>query len=300
MKTGLILEGGAVRGIFTAGVLDRLMENGIYYPYVVGVSAGGGNAMSYVSRQIGRTARQINAPKSESYFGFRQFVEVHKIINLDKMAFEYPYKQFPFDFDTYFGSDIDVEYACTCCETGKAEFFSEKSDQQRLLTIVKATCSVPMLCDPVEIAGKHYLDGSIADSIPIEHALEMGCDKVVIVLTKPDSSVPPTNYSRFKKVISRMYKNYPEFVEACMTRVERYWKTVELMDRLQAEGKAFVIRPQIPTISKFEQDSSKIMELYRHGYTLMDKRLMELVEWDSGKPAKLPQEVPDAVPALCS
>ncbi len=97
-----------------------------------------------------------------------------------------------------------------------------------------------------------------------------------------------------------MYKNYPAFVEACMTRVERYWKTVELMDRLQAEGKAFVIRPQIPTISKFEQDSSKIMELYRHGYTLMDKRLMELVEWDSGKPAKLPQEVPDAVPALCS
>lgn len=292
MKTGLILEGGAVRGIFTAGVLDRLMENGIYYPYVVGVSAGGGNAMSYVSRQIGRTARQINAPKSESYFGFKQFVEVHKIINLDKMAFEYPYKQFPFDFDTYFSSDIDVEYACTCCETGKAEFFSEKSDQQRLMTIVKATCSVPMLCDPVEINGRHYLDGSIADSIPIEHAMEMGCDKVVIVLTKPDSNVPPTNYSKFKQVISHMYKNYPEFVDACMTRVERYWQTVSLMEKLQAEGKAFVIRPQIPTISKFEQDSTKIMELYRHGYTLMDKRLMELVEWNAGKTS--PMSVPAA------
>ena len=283
MKTGLILEGGAVRGIFTAGVLDRLMENGIYFPYVVGVSAGGGNAMSYVSRQIGRTARQINAPKSESYFGLKQFVEVHKIINLDKMAFEYPYKQFPFDFETYFSSDIDVEYACTCCETGKAEFFSEKSDEQRLMTIVKATCSVPMLCDPVEIEGKHYLDGSIADSIPIEHAFEMGCDKVVIVLTKPDSSVAPTNYSKFKKVITHMYKNYPEFVEACMTRVERYQQTVSLMERLQAEGKAFIIRPQIPTISKFEQDSRKIMELYRHGYTLMDKRLIELVDWSAGK-----------------
>lgn len=283
MKTGLILEGGAVRGIFTAGVLDRLMENGIYFPYVVGVSAGGGNAMSYVSRQIGRTARQINAPKSEAYFGFKQFFEVHKIINLDKMVFEYPYKQFPFDFDTYFSSDINVEYACTCCETGKAEFFSEKSDDQRLMTIVKATCSVPMLCDPVEMGGKHYLDGSIADSIPIEHALEQGCDKVVIVLTKPDSTVAPTNYSKFKKVISHMYKNYPAFVEACMSRVERYWQTVELMNRLEAEGKAFIIRPQIPTISKFEQDSRKIMELYRHGYTLMDKRLIELVDWNSGK-----------------
>lgn len=290
MKTGLILEGGAVRGIFTAGVLDRLMENGIYYPYVVGVSAGGGNAMSYVSRQIGRTARQINAPKSESYFGFKQFVEVHKIINLDKMAFEYPYKQYPFDFDTYFSSDIDVEYACTCCETGKAEFLSEKADQQKLLTIVKATCSVPMLCDPVEIGGKHYLDGSIADSIPIEHALEMGCDKVVIVLTKPDSSVAPTNYSKFSKVLNHMYKDYPEFVEACMTRVERYEQTVKLMDKLQAEGRAFVIRPQIPAISKFEQDSSKRMELYRHGYTLMDRRLMELVEWNAGRSAQIPNE----------
>ena len=233
MKTGLILEGGAVRGIFTAGVLDRLMENGIYYPYVVGVSAGGGNAMSYVSRQIGRTARQINAPKSESYFGLKQFIEVHKIINLDKMAFEYPYKQFPFDFDTYFKSGIDVEYACTCCETGKAEFFSETSNEQRLLTVVKATCSVPMLCDPVEMGGKHYLDGSIADSIPIEHALEMGCDKVVIVLTKPDSSVAPTNYAKFRKVINHMYKDYPNFVEACMERVENYNKTAVLMDKLQ-------------------------------------------------------------------
>lgn len=283
MKTGLILEGGAVRGIFTAGVLDRLMENGIYFPYVVGVSAGGGNAMSYVSRQIGRTARQINAPKSESYFGFKQFVEGHKFINLDKMAFEYPYKQFPFDFDTYFGSDIEVEYACSCCETGKAEFFSEKSDASRLLTVVKATCSVPMLCEPVELDGKHYLDGSIADSIPIEHALEKGCDKVVIVLTKPGSDTPPTNYSKFKQVINYMYKAYPEFVEACMTRVERYSKTIELMNKLEAEGKAFIIRPEIPTISKFEQDSRKIMELYRHGYTLMDKRLIELVEWSTDK-----------------
>ena len=244
--------------------------------------------MSYVSRQIGRTARQINAPKSESYFGFKQFVEVHKIINLDKMAFEYPYKQFPFDFDTYFKSGIDVEYACTCCETGKAEFFSESSDEQKLLTIVKATCSVPMLCDPVEINGKHYLDGSIADSIPIQHALDTGCDRVVIVMTKPDANVPPTNYAKFRQVISHMYKDYPAFIEACMERVDNYNRNIALMDKLQAEGKAFVIRPQIPTISKFEQDSRKIMELYRHGYTLMDKRLMELVEWNEGKPAAEP------------
>lgn len=279
MKTGLILEGGAVRGIFTAGVLDRLMENGIYYPYVIGVSAGGGNAMSYVSRQKGRTARMINAPKSESYYGFKQFLESHKMINLDKMAFEYPYKQFPFDFDTYFGSGITTEYVCTCCETGKAEYFGENADARRLLTIAKATCSVPMLCEPVEMDGKHYLDGSIADSIPIERALANGCDRVVIILTKPDSATPPTDYRKFRTVINSMYKQYPAFAEACMTRVERYEKTLRLMEQLEAEGRAFIFRPELPAISKFEHDAGKIMDSYRDGYSQADRRIAELMRW---------------------
>ena len=282
MKAGLILEGGAVRGIFTAGVLDRLMENGIYYPYVIGVSAGGGNAMSYVSRQKGRTARVINAPRSESYYGLKQFLESHKMINLDKMAFEYPYKQFPFDFDTYFNNGIQTEYVCTCCETGEAEYFGENADARRLLTIAKATCSVPMLCEPVEMNGKHYLDGSIADSIPIEHALEMGCDKLVIILTKPDTGTAPTDYRKFRTVINSMYKQYPAFVEACMTRVERYEQTIALMNKLEEEGKVFIFRPELPAISKFEHDTGKIMASYRDGYTQADKRIVELTEWSAG------------------
>lgn len=279
MKTGLILEGGAVRGIFTAGVLDRLMENGIYLPYVIGVSAGGSNALSYRARQMGRTARLMNAPKAEAYYGFRQFFGSHKLINLDKMCYEYPYKQFPLDFDTYFGSDIQSEYACTCCETGEAEFLTEDKDEKRLLTICKATCSIPMLCEPVELDGKHYLDGSIADSIPISRALEQGCDRVVIVLTKPESNVPPTDYKKFKSVIGSMYKKYPAFVEACMSRTERYEKEAQLMKEMQENGRAFIIRPDNTSISKFERDSHKIMEFYRHGYTLMDKKFIDFLEW---------------------
>ncbi len=279
MKTGLILEGGAVRGIFTAGVLDRLMENGIYFPYVIGVSAGGGNAMSYVSQQKGRTCRMINVPRNESYYGFRQFIGSKKIINLDKMVFEYPYKQFPFDFDTYFNSGIFTEYACSCLETGEAEYLSEDSDPSRLLTITKATCSVPMLCEPVELDGKHYLDGSIADSIPIERAMEMGCDKMVIILTKPDSNTAPTNYSKFRAVIHAMYKQYPKFEEACMTRVERYWQTVELMEDLEEQGRIMIFRPTLPAISKFEKDNAKIMESYRDGYSQADERMSELASF---------------------
>ncbi|MBD5384339.1 MAG: patatin family protein [Ruminococcaceae bacterium] len=279
MKTGLILEGGAVRGIFTAGVLDRLMENGLYFPYVIGVSAGGGNAMSYVSRQKGRTCRMINVPRSESYYGLKQFLGSKKLINLDKMAFEYPYKQFPFDFDTYFHSGIETEYVCTCMETGEAEYFSEENDCERLLTICKASCSVPMLCEPVEMEGRHYLDGSIADSIPIERALDMGCDKMVIILTKPDSTVAPTDYGKFRKVIQAMYRDYPAFVESCLSRVERYWKTVELMEELEEQGRIYIFRPTLPAISKFEKDGAKIMESYRDGYTQADDKIAELMQW---------------------
>lgn len=281
MKTGLILEGGAVRGIFTAGVLDRLMENGIEFPYVVGVSAGGGNAMSFVSNQNGRTKDMINVPRHESYYGLRQFLHSKKIINLDKMAYEYPFKQFPFDFDTYFESVKNrefTEYVCTCMETGKAEYFSEDKNADRLLTIMKATCSVPMLCEPVELDGKHYLDGSIADSIPIEHALEKGCEKLVIVLTKPLKETAPTDYSKFKAVINTMYKDYPNFIDACMTRVERYEQTIALMQQLENEDRAIVIRPTLPAISKFEKDPEKIAQSYQDGVNQADEYLYDIKE----------------------
>lgn len=276
------MEGGAVRGIFTAGVLDRLMEDDIYFPYVVGVSAGGGNAMSYVSRQKGRTADMITVPEQDSYYGLKQFFRSGKVINLDKMSYEYPYNQFPFNFDTYFNSGIETEYVCTCCETGEAEYFGQFSDEMSLLTAAKATCSVPMLCEPVEIDGHHYLDGSIADSIPIEHALDCGCDKLVIVLTKPDTCTAPTDYRKFRTVIGSMYRQYPNFVEACMTRVERYEKTVRLMEELRQEGRAFIFRPTLPAISKFEHDPDKIMAFYNDGYAQADSRMESLMQWCEG------------------
>ncbi len=279
MKTGLILEGGASRGIFTAGVLDCLMDHDVQLPYVIGASAGGNNAMSYCSRQKGRTAALMTAPKDTTYYGMRQFFGSHRLIDLDKMCYEYPYDQFPFDFGAYFGSDMEVEYVCSCCETGKAEYLSEKADERRLLTICKATCSIPMLCEPVELDGLHYLDGSIADSIPIERALEKGCDKVLIVLTKPESSVVPTDYTRFKGVLTSMYKDYPAFVETCMGRLEDYRRAYDLMKRMVQEGSAYVLRPEMPPISKFERDNSRLTGFYRHGYDLTEKKSSELMRW---------------------
>ncbi len=278
MKTGLVLEGGAVRGIFTAGILDRLMESDIYFPYVIGVSAGGGNAMGYCSHQRGRTVRQINVSKSDSYYGFKQMIESGKFIDLDKMCYEYPYLQFPFDFETYFSSGIETEYVCTCCETGEAAYLSEYGDEKRLLDCCKATCSVPLLCDMVEIDGMHYLDGSIADSIPIIRAFERGCDKAVVIMTKPEGS-PPTDYRKLRTLLNKFYRDYPAFVDSCMTRIDRYEQTVSVMEELQSEGRVYIIRPEIEPISKFERDTIKRFNFYRHGYNLMSVKLMELADW---------------------
>ena len=212
-KTGLVLEGGAFRGVFTSGVLDVLMENGIEYDYVIGVSAGAGNGMGYITGQVGRT-RNVIKPKdhSQNYFGLKQVLKHGKFLNLDKMFFEYPYKQYPYDFDKFRKSDVALEVVVSNCDTGKAEYYDEREDIDRFLNLGKASCSVPLMCAPVKIGRYHYLDGSICDSIPLERALEQGCDRLVVVMTKSVSETP-TNYGKAKAVMAMKYKHISEFLQ---------------------------------------------------------------------------------------
>ena len=262
MKTGLVLEGGALRGIFTAGVLDAFMLEGLHFDYAVGVSAGAANIMGLKSRQIGRTANVISVSGNESYFGMTELIHSRQFLNLDKM-FDV-YGKHPFDFDAYFGDDMEAEYTLCSCETGEAEYFSESSDIERLLKIVKASCSLPMFFAPVEIDGRHYLDGGIGNSIPCDRAIERGCERLVVVLTKPEGT-GAGGYSKYKRILKHMYPQYPEFIDACLCRLDRYARSVEYMQKLEQEGRAIVIRPT-KHISKFEQDSRKLREYYRNGY----------------------------------
>ena len=279
MKVGLALEGGALCGVFTAGVLDYLLDEGIEFPYVIGVSSGASNAMGFISKQRGRTRKVICPDKKDSYYGLRTTLKKRKLMDLDKVFFEYPYKQYPFDFSAFFNSPVECEFVLSQCESGKAVYASERSDQKRLLTICKATCSLPMLSKVVELDGKHYMDGSMADAVPFERALEKGCDKVVVVLAKSDSD-HHTDYTKHRRLINRLYgKKYPEFVELCMNRLDGYAKQRQLMNKLESEGKVFVIKPEKPAISGFEKDIAKIDGFYQYGIQVMQEKLNSLKEF---------------------
>ncbi|MCD8026420.1 MAG: patatin family protein [Clostridiales bacterium] len=206
-RIGLVLEGGAFRGIFTAGVLDCLQEHNITFPYVIGVSAGAGNATSFVSKQQGRIKRVITHENADPYYGLGQLFRSGKLLDTDIMTYDYSYKQIPFDFETFFSSQSECEIVVTNCETGLGEYLNAEGSEDRLLALTKASCSVPILCKPVQIGSQFYLDGSLVDSVPAEYALTNKCDKVVAVLTRRWEDDPPTDYSKYKKFIEINYRS---------------------------------------------------------------------------------------------
>ena len=275
---GLVLEGGSFRGIFTAGVLDYLIEKDVKFPYVIGVSAGSCNAVNYIAGQKGRTQKVITHENADAFYGMKQLYHNRKILNLDKMLYEYSYSQFPLDFDTFFGSGVESEFVAINCETGEAEYLIPDGREDQLLEITKASCSVPMLCNPVRYDDKLFLDGSIANSIPFEKALEK-CKKVVVVLTRMEEE-NPTDYSKMKTMINICYRfKYPKLAEAMINRKANYLKQLDRLYELEKEGKAFIIRPTAPGIGHFENNVDKINEFYRQGYENMSIKFEELLEY---------------------
>lgn len=278
-KVGLVLEGGALRGIFTAGVLDFLLEKDMYFQYVIGVSAGSGNAVNFVARQIGRSKKVITHEDTKPYYGMGQLKESRKLLNLDLLIDDYALIDFPLDFDTFFASDTFCEWVVTNCKTGKAEYLSSDGDRNRLLLNCKASCAVPFACQPVIIDNVPYLDGSLADGIPVEHAMEQGCDKLVVVLTKPEGS-SATDYSKMKRIINLKYqRKYPNLCKTMIARKACYDKQMEVLHALEAEGKALVLRPQDSTVGHFENDSSKLNDCYEMGYKYMEEQFENLKQF---------------------
>ena len=183
-NAALVLEGGAIRGIFSAGVLDFLMERKVQFPYVVSVSAGTCCAMSYLSGQLGRTRACMMPDPETRYYGLQQLRESGKLMDLRKIFFEYPYGRFPFDFSAYFASGTEHEIVVTDRADGLPRYLKESSDAYRLSLAAMASCSIPVLNAPVELDGRHDYDGGVGDSIPVGRALAKGYGKVVVVLTR--------------------------------------------------------------------------------------------------------------------
>ena len=280
IKAGLILEGGAERGVFTAGALDLLLEQDFRFEYVCGVSAGACNAVDYVSEQPGRT-RDAMIPKDKSYrmAKISTIPTQHSLIDMDMLFDSFPNELIPFDYQTYFASPIRCEMVVTNCETGEAEYLDDRSNEKRFMDMCRASSSIPVFSQPVLIDGTMYVDGGVGDAVPLLHSMEYGYRKNVVILTrqKGDRKKAPGKVS--EAVYSAVFRRYPKLVRKLMTRHLEYNKMSSLIEKWEDEGKIFVLRPEIQPVDRLEMDPEKLTPFYRHGYELMESRLPELKEY---------------------
>ena len=276
-RAGLVLEGGANRGVFTSGALDYLMEQDFYIPYVVGTSAGACNAVDYVSRQPLRTKNcTIITDKKKRYVTIKNTLKTGTLLDMDLIFEKYPNEIFPFDFDTYFSNGMTCEIVTTNCLTGNAEYMTEENDSDRLMKICRASSSMPLVCPIVNIDGIPYLDGGLADSIPVKHVQEKGLKKIVLILTRPEGYRKKPTSKAVGKLYRKMYSKYPALVRTCIRRPVMYNRTEEYIEKLEKEGNIFVLRPEMKPVSRLEKDYDKLMAFYDHGYEMMKKELPRL------------------------
>lgn len=278
-KSAIILEGGAKRGIFTSGVLDFLMENDYYIPHVIGVSAGSGNAANYLSRQKGRTkACTIRSELEGKMFNIHSVVHQKSLLDLDLIFERDPMELYPFDFDTYFSSDMTCEIVVTNCLNGRAEYLNETKDKKRLMKLFRASCSMPVLTPMVYIDGIPYLDGGLADSIPLIHSMRSGYRKNVVILTR-NKGYRKSISKKSMAMYQRVYRDYPELLRTICSRAYQYNKTVSAIEKWEEEGKIFVIRPTVPAISRMENKAEALEAFYRNGYEQMEKQFEAMKEY---------------------
>lgn len=266
-NTGLVLEGGGMRGVFTSGVLDAFMKHGVYFRYVVAVSAGACNGMSYISRQP-RRARLSNIDflTQYGYIGWRHLLKQGCIFDQELLYDKFPNEYLPFDFDTFFQWSATFEMVTTNCLTGQAEYLTESKDRQRSLDIVRASSSLPYVSKIVRVDDIPMLDGGIVDSIPVMRAIETGHPQNVVILTRNKGY---RSKERDRKIPPFVYKKYPRLRVALSRRVAAYNEQLELVERLEELGKVVCIRPQRPMeVGRMEKDISRLERLYQEGFML--------------------------------
>ena len=274
-NTGLVLEGGGMRGVFTSGVLDGFMKHDLYFRYVVAVSAGACNGMSYMSHQP-RRARisNIDYLARYNYIGMRHLVTQGCIFDRELLYDKFPNQYLPFDFDTFFNNQCTFEMVTTNCQTGQAMYLSEKHDRQRALDIVRASSSLPYVSKIVEVDGIPMLDGGIVDSIPVQRAIDMGHPFNVVVCTRNKGY---RETGRDYKIPRFIYRNYPRLRVALSRRIAAYNKQLEMIDRMEAAGQIICIRPERPMeVTRMAKDTAKLERLYEEGFALGEKFCMSV------------------------
>ena len=277
MKIGLVLEGGGMRGLYTAGVIDIMLDHDFEPDVVCGTSAGVTFGVNLLSKQRGRVLRY-----NKRFVGDRRYISFHSWLTTGNMInknFAYgllPRELDPFDEDTYESSPAQFYATITNMRTGKPEYVRITNTWEQM-DVIRASASLPIISRPVEWQGQKYLDGGLADNIPLDKCLELGCNKVIIVLTRPLGYMRKESLTSVTRLCYPRYKNLHRTVEM---RNENYNRRIEQILQLEREGKVFVLRPSEEiTISRLEKDPARLEQVYNLGLNDATGQWQDLEEY---------------------
>lgn len=279
MKSGLILEGGGMRGVYTSGVLECFLENEVFPDYIIGVSAGACSAASYISRQNGRNHKvTIGYVEHPDYISFKNLILKRELFGMDLIFDEIPNNLVPFDFTRFNEATEEFVVGTTNCLTGESIYFYKSVSARDILTIIRASSSLPFMSHPIKYDGYTLMDGAISDPIPIRKAIADQVEKPIIVLTKEKGYRISKSY--LSKITSYLYKDFKGLVNMMEIRHELYNETLEFIEKLEEEKKAIVIRPtQSYNIGRVERNSAKLKLLYDQGYNDAEAKRSQIINW---------------------
>lgn len=273
MKTAVIDVGGGIRGVFGAGVLDRCIELNINFDECIGVSAGSANIISYIACQRGRNYLFYHEYTfRKEYMSFSNVIKNGSYLGLDYIYGELSNAgcENPLDYDAAIKSKKNFYAVCTSADTGEAEYFTKSDLIRNDYSVLKASCCIPIVCKPQSVGGKYYFDGGISDPVPIDFALKLGCDKIVLILTRPEDAEISFN---MENVSSRLLRNkYPALCEKLLERGKKYNDSIAFAKKLRDEGRLFIVAPNnTHGMNTLTKDKSAINDMYFDGYNSAQK-----------------------------
>jgi len=277
--TGLVLEGGGMRGVYTSGVLKFLMEKNIFFPYVIGVSMGACNAANYVSRQPERNKRvNIGFVNDSRFLSYKRLLLKGELFGMDFIFDTIPNSLVSFDIETFLNNDQICITTATDCHSGKAVYYEKKELGGDYLKVLRASASLPFVTRPVKYNGRILMDGGLSDPVPVRKSIEDGNNKNVIILTQPEG------YRKEKSMITKLahirYYKYPDFCNTFENRARVYNKTMDLIDQLEKQKKVFVIRPELKlNAGRAERNTDKLYQIYDQGHKDMSHIYKKLLNY---------------------
>ncbi|MGE7090513.1 patatin-like phospholipase family protein [Lysinibacillus sp. NPDC048646] len=276
-NSSLILEGGTFRTLFTSGVLDAFLEHDIMMPYVVAISAGAINACSYVSQQKERSLRVLMDYRHDKrYMGLKNFLKEKSLFGLDFAYNVIPNQLDIFDWDTYQQYDGKLLFGVTNASTGQVEYMDAR-EMDRECMMLRATCAIPILFPEIKLNDTAYYDGGLAEPIPIQHGIERGFEKHVLVLTRPKGYRKKLD-RQSKWAMRLLAKRYPNLVKSMEKRAEHYNASLAHCEQLEEEGRAFIFRP-IEALNSFEKDTTQMRSNYEMGYEQAQQQMAALKQF---------------------